>query len=192
MRIFLIHGWDGSPAEPMHIWLKDNLTKLGFDFFAPDMPRPSNPKVQAWVREINEVVIGPNEQTYFIGHSMGCQAILRYLESQPDKIKVGGVFMIAPWMFLDDDAIAEEGKHAVAVQEEWEATAVEWENVKDKTKEFVCQFSDNDPFVPIENENIFVEHLDADIIVEENKGHFTEADGVTENQTVVEWFSDKI
>lgn len=37
----------------------------------------------------------PDEQTYFVGHSLGCQAIARYLESLSESIKVGGVVFVA-------------------------------------------------------------------------------------------------
>ena len=129
-KIYLIHGWGGSPTEPMHTWLKENLTKAGFEVVVPEMPEAEEPQIKPWLAKMREVVGTPNKQTYFIGHSIGCQTILRYFETLPAGIKVGRVFFIAPWMFLDDEAIAEEGEVAVEIQEEWEATSVDWDIVR--------------------------------------------------------------
>lgn len=36
-KVYLIHGWSGSPNEPMHQWLVSELEKAGFDVEAPEM-----------------------------------------------------------------------------------------------------------------------------------------------------------
>ena len=41
MRIaYIIHGWEGSPKEPMHQWMKNELEKNGFKVIASRMPDP--------------------------------------------------------------------------------------------------------------------------------------------------------
>lgn len=40
----------------------------------------------------------PDENTYFIGHSIGCQSIDRYLEILPSETKIGGVVYVAGWL----------------------------------------------------------------------------------------------
>jgi len=173
----------------MHAWLKQKLTDKGFEVVVPKMPGAETPHIEPWLAKMKEVVGVPDEQTYFIGHSIGCQAVLRYLTTLPEQTKVAGVFLIAPWMFLDDEAIAEDGEEASAIQKEWESAPLDWNKLKNKTKNFICQFSDNDPFVLLEkNKELFAEKINAEILIDNEKGHFTEDDGVTENQRVVDWF----
>ena len=38
-----------------------------------------------------------NENTNFIGHSIGCQTIMRYLETK-EVCKIGGILFVAPWL----------------------------------------------------------------------------------------------
>ena len=52
--------------------------------------------------------------------------------------------------------------------------------IKKATKNFVAIFSDNDPYVPLTNIDIFRDGLGAKSIIEKKKGHFTEGDKVLE------------
>lgn len=185
-KVYLIHGWDGSPDEPMHVWLKNNLDAKGFEVIAPLMPNPETPKITEWLEKLQQVVGVPDESTFFVAHSIGCQAILRYLATLSDEVKVGGMFFIAPWMFLNQDAIAEEGEDSLAVAREWENPELNWDKLRTQTQKIVCIFSDNDPFVLAENQKIFADNLGAKIIIESSKGHFTEEDGVVDNPTIAQ------
>ena len=109
-KIYIIHGWDGSPEEPMHKWLKKELEGKGFQVTIPLMPNPEEPEINAWIDKIKEVVENPDNDTYFIGHSVGCQGVLRYLETLDSNTNIGGAIFIAPWMHLDNKTIEEEGE----------------------------------------------------------------------------------
>ena len=65
-------------------------------------------------------------------------------------------------------------------------TPIDWNKIKKHTSKFVCILSDNDPYVPLSNAELFKEKLNAKIIIEKNKGHYTAGDNVKENRTVVE------
>ena len=45
----------------------------------------SNPRIQKWVSKLAQTVGDADKQTYFVGHSMGCQTIVRYLEKLPEN-----------------------------------------------------------------------------------------------------------
>ncbi|HEY4509940.1 MAG TPA: alpha/beta hydrolase, partial [Candidatus Paceibacterota bacterium] len=66
-RVFLIHGWEGSPESNWFVWMKNELEQKGFDVTAPAMPDSMNPKMDAWVSHLAKIVGDPNEETYFIG-----------------------------------------------------------------------------------------------------------------------------
>ena len=84
-RVFLIHGWDGRPDNHWFPYLSLELKANGFDVSAPQMPHAAEPKVGEWLSFLREYVGKPDEQTYFVGHSLGCIAIARYLETLSPK-----------------------------------------------------------------------------------------------------------
>ena len=172
-RVFIVHGWDGNPKEPLIVWLKDELEKRNFNVITPKMPNPSKPKIKPWVIHLNKIVKNSDRDTYFIGHSVGCQAVLRYIESLKNSKKVGGLVLVAPWMHLDEKTIGEEGEEVKKIAKPWMETPIIWKNILSKVnRKSVCIFSDNDPYVPLSDTKLFKKNLKAEIIIEHNKGHF--------------------
>ena len=169
MRIFIIHGWGGSPESNWLPWLKSQLESKGHEVHVPEMPNTDEPEIEAWVSKLSEEVGTPDENTYFVGHSIGCQTILRYLQTV--EAKVGGVLFVAGWINLNPEPIAEEGGTEIA--KPWLETLIEWDKIKTKV---VAIFSDDDPFVPVEDAQIFEEKLSAKIIIKEKKGHFDDVE----------------
>lgn len=179
-RVFIVHGWSGSPHEPMISWLVKQCDK-GFEVHAPEMPNKDNPKIAKWIPALQNLVKNVDNETYFIGHSIGCQTILRYLETLPENIKVGGAILIAPWFYLSDLETEEEKE----IAKEWVETEMNFKKILSHTKNRVCIFGEDDEVVPLANKDLFKKNLGAKIIVEQNKGHYTEGDGVTSSETVL-------
>jgi len=177
-KAFIIHGWEGSPEEAIHKWMKKELESRDFEVHALSMPNSDEPKIEEWIPFLQEQIKEPNEETYFIGHSIGCQAILRYLEKLPENTKVGGVVSIAPWMHLLDTAYEEPEDKKIA--QPWIENPLNWEKIKTHTDNFIAIFSDNDFCVPLSDKEIFEQKLGAKIIVEHNKGHFTMENNIDE------------
>ncbi len=181
-RVFIIHGWGGTPDSEWLPWLAKNLRKKGFLVEVPAMPDTDNPKIEAWTEHLQKIVGECDGNTYFVGGSIGCQAIMRYLEKIPESEKCGGIVFVAGWITLTGLEDEEER----FVSSSWVNTPIDFEKVKRHAKKIVCLFSDNDPYVPAENWDIFSKNLDAEIIIEKNKGHFTEEDRVTELPAALE------
>ena len=78
-RVFLIHGWEGRPDNHWFPYLTLELKANGFDVSAPQMPHAAEPKVAEWLAFLKDYVGKPDEETYFVGHSLGCITIARYL-----------------------------------------------------------------------------------------------------------------
>jgi len=181
-RAFIIHGWMGAPHDGWFPWLKDRLEDVGFDVLSLEMPDNEDPQIGPWIARLAGAVGVPDEQTYFIGHSVGGQTILRYLASL-DGRKVGGVVCVATWFPIMN--LKEEAD--IATAKPWTETPVDFAAVLRATGNITAIFSDNDPWVPLQaNREIFERELKAKIIVESNKGHLSGADGITELPSVLE------
>lgn len=89
-RVFVVHGWSGYPEEGWRTWLKSELEKEDFRVFVPTMPNTDNPKLNSWLKRLIKTVGTPDKNCYFVGHSLGCITILRYLETLKKNQEVGG------------------------------------------------------------------------------------------------------
>ncbi len=184
-RLFIVHGWGGSAKEPLIAWLGEQGTKLGFETTVLEMPHPDVPTIDSWVKYLDEVVMYPDENTCFVGHSIGFQAIIRYLQSA-DSPQTGSVLGIAPWFTLT--GINSPDNKDIA--RPWLDNPIDFAKLKRIVPSFTAIFSDNDKFVPFkENEELFKKNLNAKIIVEHEKGHFTEKDGVIDLPVALEELS---
>lgn len=148
----------------------------------PSMPETSNPKIEKWVPFLKKIVKTPDKNTYFIGHSVGCQTIIRYLENLNDE--VGGSLFVGGWLKLQNLETEEEK----SVAKSWLETPINFDKVRKNCKNITAVFSDNDPWVGSENHNLFEEKLNARIIIEKGRGHFTELDKVKELPIVLKEF----
>ncbi len=185
-KIYLIYGWGGSPEEPMHKWIGEKAKEKDFDFIAPQMPNPEEPKISVGLNKIKEIVDNLDEQTIFIGHSVGCQAVLRYLETLENK-KIGKIILIAPWMKLNEQTIEEEGEGVKEIAKPWMETPIDFEKVKKICSKVICIFSNNDPYVPLSEENFFKEKLNAKTIILKNRGHFDSSSGIKSFPEILEF-----
>lgn len=185
-KAFLIHGWDGYPENSWFPWLKQELKQKGFEVQVPAMPHPDEPKIEEWIPALSEIVGEPNGELYFIGHSVGCQAVLRYIETLSSAIKIKCVILVAPWMELDVTTLEEEGEGIREIAEPWMETPINFQKVKNQTEKIVAIFSDNDPYVALSQREIFKNKLNADIITEHEKGHFDDFEGMKELPSVLD------
>lgn len=183
-RVFIIHGWDGHPEEGCFPWLKKELEERGFIVFNPKMPEPLNPQIEAWVSFLRKQIGIPDKNTILLGHSIGAQTVLRYLESLKDDEKIAGAVFLAGWVHLTSEAY--ETKEDVEIAKPWLNTFLNWNKIKSHSKKFVSIFSDNDPLVPITDSEIFSSKLWSEIIIEHNKGHFSGSDGILELPSALE------
>ncbi len=174
-RVFIIHGWGGNPNEGWFPWLKKELEKKQFVVSVPAMPTTDHPIINKWVPFLKKNVGTANEQTYFVGHSIGCQTILRYVTRLPPTTKIGGIVLVAPWVHLINQTDEE-----MQIAQPWIETPIPWEKVKKHITHIVSIFSDNDDCVPLSDSAIFKKQLNTKIIIEHNKGHFSGSDDIME------------
>jgi len=178
-RVFIVHGWDGYPEEGWFPWLKKELEAKGFEVHVPQMPDAAHPRIEKWVPALAQVVGGVNAETYFVGHSIGVQTIARYLEALPEGIKVGGAVFVGGY-FKRLTGIEEEGEEVVAMAHHWLDVSPNLGKVKTHLPASVAIFSDDDPYVPLDNQNDFRNKLGSKIVILHGRGHFSGSTGTFE------------
>lgn len=184
-RVFIIHGWDGHPEEGWFPWLKKELEAKGFQVFVPQLPDAANPRIHNWVPALAKVVGTADKETYFVGHSMGCQTIARFLESLPDSTTVGGVVFVAG--FFKHLSGLEEDPEVQETDSHWLGTPIDLRKVRSHLPKSVAIFSDDDPWVPLDNKDDFENLLGSEIVIEHKKGHFSGGrDGAKDLPVVLE------
>jgi predicted alpha/beta hydrolase family esterase len=182
-RAFIIHGYLGYPEEAWLPWLKSKLEKRGYSVWLPAMPNPDRPTISEWTGFIAKLVGEPDGKTVMIAHSLGCQAVLRYLETLGHAAKsVGKTVLVAggfPAGMSSEEA--ERKLEGDKILQPWLTTGVNPENVRLAAGKCTVILSDDDPYVPLDAAKAsFQGNLAAKIIIEHGKGHFNEDDNVTE------------
>lgn len=187
-RVYLIHGWGGSPgSEGWFNSLKQQLSKKDIKVTAFGMPNTNTPKIDEWVGflQCKLKAKGIDDETYFVGHSIGGQTILRFLEGLPQNVKIRGCVFVAGWLNLTDEIYESEEDRKIA--EPWLKTPINFDKVKSHCSNFLAIFSDNDPFVPLSDADLFKEKLNARILVKKKQGHFNETLSIPEILRFIEY-----
>ncbi len=174
-RVVIVHGWSGGPGKDWLPWLKTELENKGYKVLAPAMPDADEPVIEKWVVYLSEIVGKPDKNTCFVGHSIGCQTILRYLTAHPFKPRemVGGAVFVAGWFDLKNL----EDDETRALAKPWTETPIDLAKVKAVLPKSTLIISDNDPYDSFEENKLGFEKIGAKIIVRRGAGHFTAEDG---------------
>lgn len=164
----LIHGWGGSPKKDWFSWATDNVAKIGYDVICPEMPETDKPKISLWVNKLKKILNETNEEIVLVGHSIGCQTILRALSEIDVKSNIKRIILVAPWWFLTI------GESEEIIAKPWYEQNIDFSKINNNYKDIVCIFSDNDPVVPLDlNKDFFVEKINPKILLHKGMGHFS-------------------
>jgi predicted alpha/beta hydrolase family esterase len=147
------------------------------------MPRASFPSIDAWVERIGEIA-DPDQDSHFVGYSLGAQAVLRYLTSAEPY---GHAFLVAPSHKINLDAVREATTNKFSILPRilrntivdrvvqraavWSETPIAWTDLRGKAN-YHCFFSGNDPFIPEGEKALLEERLNPEIYMIRDGGHF--------------------
>ena len=95
MRIHIVHGFNASPAEHWFPWLQRQLENRGHAASVLDLPSSHAPEPQAWLQAMQEQIGTPDRDTYFVTHSLGGIALLRFLERAKVDGAIGGYVLVS-------------------------------------------------------------------------------------------------
>lgn len=165
LNIILIHGKDTNPLEKWYPWLINKLKSRGIKCFAPELPKSNNPILNEWLNEIDK--LNPNENSILIGHSRGGVAILRWLQKQPQNIKVKRVILVA----ANNPSVSEKNKKT-NTNGFYEEGPYNFDKIKNHCDEFVVLHSKDDIWVPFASGEKNAKGLNAKFLIFEDRGHF--------------------
>ncbi len=166
--VVIVHGWEGASTKNWMPWAKAALEKEGVRVIMPDMPHPEKPEIGEWVRYLASVVGAPGKDTYFIGHSIGCQTIMRYLETL--NAPVGGAIFVAGWFNLENL----EGEESIKIADPWINTPIDIAKIKKILPKSILIISDNDDYGAFkENTDKFAQFVSHTVVLP-NAGHITQ------------------
>ena len=174
-KVYIIHGWGFDSNMPWIKWLETELgKKTNVEVHALDMPNTEHPKIEEWVNYLKENVKDINDETYFVGHSIGCQTIMRFLEKIPKNEHIRGCVFVAPWFDLINI-----GDEELEIAHPWINNKINFERVEQHTGNILAIFSDNDRHVSDREVGKFRE-LGVKIIIKKGMGHFEDAEKIPE------------
>lgn len=161
-KAIIIHCWDGDPEYCWYPYVRHQLEIRGFEVKVPFFPE-ALPLLGEWLIKIKKVINSPDKNTFLIGHSLGGIAILKYLQALPPDQKVGGVVLVAT--FTDNMGFLPLANFFTK--------PLDYQAIKQHTKNFIVIASDNDPYVKFKHASILQRCLDAEVIWKHQE-HFTE------------------
>jgi uncharacterized protein len=167
--LFIVPRWAGRSDSDFYPWLEEELRERSRGFSPVrtlDMPRPEQPTLEAWVGALaREVGPTPAPSTVLLGHSVGCQAVIRYLATLPPGRRVGGALLVAGWWEVD-----KPWESLVP----WLETPVELGRVREAAGRLVVLLSDDDPFTADAERNgrLWEERLGAEVVLAPGRRHF--------------------
>lgn len=93
-RLIIIHGYMAAPEHHWFGWLQQQAIRQGMQVIIPKLPNSEAPQPDAWQRMLEQTVGAPDENTWLVGHSLGCITALRYLHHYADS-RAGGLIMVS-------------------------------------------------------------------------------------------------
>jgi hypothetical protein len=187
IRVIIVHQWMAGADGDWRPWLTQELEKLGYQVTVPEMPDIDTPVIEKWVGKLAEVVGTPDKDTYFVGHSIGCQTILRYLDVhrfEPLQT-VGGAIFVAGWFNLENL----EDEETARIARPWIETPINPVKIKTVLPKSTLIISDNDPFDCFEENIKKFKEIGSKIVVMKKAGHISAEDGYIQVPEVVAEFS---
>ncbi len=178
MKVFVFHGAYGSPEENWIPWLRKEIEGRGHQVFVPRFPTPEKQNLENWKQVFIKIKGEVDEESVFVGHSLGAVFALRVIEKLDKPVKA--CFLVAG--FTGDLGIEEFD----SINHSFTDKKFNWEKIKSNCRRFVVFYSDNDQYVPMEKGKELARRLSAETALVKNAGHFNKESRFTEFPQLLE------
>lgn len=167
-RVVLAPRWGGTPSHDFYPWLRTELDALGVELSALHLPDPGTPTIEAWVPAVRAAiddaleVAGP--PPIVVGHSVGCQAVMRALAGF-DRPVASACLLVAAWWSVDEPWPSIRP---------WIDTPFDHARTRAASARFSVLLSDDDPFTRDHDRSaaLFRERIGADSHIVAGAKHF--------------------
>ncbi len=183
-KIVIIHGYTATPEKNWFPWLKSQLEVLGASVLVPQMPNSQAPDPECWLQHLRDSQIVLDENTLFIGHSLGCISVLRFLAKQKIQSgKIGGYILVSG--FADEQETLPELKSHTDIN-------LDYRYLKEIADIRISIISSNDEIVSPESSKSLAKLLDTEVVTISHAGHFLDREGYVEFPTILELIKEKL
>jgi uncharacterized protein len=171
-NIYVIHGYTSSNQAEWFPWLKEQFKNSPVKIDIPNMPDSGDPHLESWLEHLRKNVLHIDENTIFIGHSLGCVTALRYILEKDMKIK--GAILVSG--FINENPMVEQTEGL----QEFVDGSLDIARIKSLIQSRVVITAKDDDIVPTEATQKLAKELDAKLIILSSGKHFIARDGYTD------------
>lgn len=177
-QVYIVHGFGASADKHWFNWLKNALQKdKNVSVKILNMPNSENPSLEQWLETLRNEANVVGENTYFVGHSLGCISILRYLASLDSKnAKVGGVILVSGFY---------ESLRILPQLDSFTKPKLDMKKLTHIVQNRLVISARDDEIVPTNLSENLAKILNATFIQTPNGKHFMDKDGVTQMPLVL-------
>lgn len=162
----ILHGTQGNSSSNWFPWLKDELSKKGYQVWLPDLPGAEEPILDNYTRFIfSNKDWQFNQDSIIIGHSSGAIAILAILNELPENIVVDKCILVS---YFEKDSIGGRWKPNIFLFD----YKFNFEKIKKHARRFIIIHSDNDPYSTSQAAENLSKTLGGEFILRKGEGHF--------------------
>ncbi|MCL6218894.1 RBBP9/YdeN family alpha/beta hydrolase [Zunongwangia pacifica] len=164
-KICLIHGYTASKTSNWFPSFKKELQSEKIDVIIPDMPNSKNPQFEEWISHMEKVITHYDENTIFIGHSLGCVTLLNYLNTNRLNT-VKGLILVSG--FIEETPIPE--------LQQFVQSELDFEYLINLTENRIAISAIDDDIIPYGYSKRMAEKLKAKFILLNKGKHFIDRD----------------
>lgn len=170
VQVYILHGYNATPKDHWFPWLQQKLVDQGIQAQTLALPNPENPELSQWIDTLKQSIANTNDQTFFVAHSLGCIALLNYLNQLNHNTNIGGMILVSgfnqpvPNRLLLDSFVNQD---------------IDIKTIVNMTQHRVMIASEDDPIVPFILSQQLSDDLSAMLIAVEQGGHFLGREGFT-------------
>ena len=171
-QVIIVHGYTASPEENWFPWIQEKAQQENVSLKVLRLDPSTTPKLEVWDQQMREQIKGIDEDSIFIGHSLGTVAVLHYLSRELKQQKIQQLVLIAGFNGrlgrLDE------------VNPFIDAAEIDFDLLKQQVAERVVIYSEGDDRVEPEFSLEQADSLDAIVVSAKHQGHFIDSEGCTD------------
>ncbi|MBX4268652.1 RBBP9/YdeN family alpha/beta hydrolase [Clostridium estertheticum] len=171
-NIYAIHGYTSSSQAEWFPWLKEHFKNSPVKIDIPNMPDSGDPHLEPWLKHLRKNVLDIDENTIFIGHSLGCVTILRYILEK--NIKIKGAILVSG--FINENPMDEQTEGL----QEFVDGSLDIARIKSLISSRIVITATDDDIVPTEATQKLAKVVDANLIILSSGKHFIARDGYSD------------